>query len=166
MNNNQSCHLNTEQMIRTSAVLNTSSVALLDLNLVYSCSDLSLSCRVDLVSTDLISLFCSCIDYWKSGKALTIIFCGGCLEEIFPMLEKELVFPVTCKVLEANRYRGATIIEEWTAGNINDLYRELNGGRSIKGLSITDMTGVFLTDSSVDLTIIPVQPKLTLKLDE
>lgn len=153
-------------MIRTSAVLNTSSVALLDLNLVYSCSDLSLSCRVDMVSPDLISLFCSCIDFWKSGRALTLVFCGGSLEEIFPILEQELVFPVTCKVLEANRYRGATMVEEWTAENVNGLYRELNGGRSIKGLSIADMTGVFLTDSSIELTIIPVTAKLTLKLDE
>ena len=153
-------------MITTSVILNTTSVIPLNTSLVCSCNDLSLCCQVDLISPDLSSFLHCCLEVWRSGRPVSLIYTGGVLSDLLPLLQGEISFPVSCKIVESSRYQQRSISEEWVATDIESINRDLTGSRNIKGITIVENRGVFVTGCSNDLTIVPVQPKLTLKMNE
>jgi hypothetical protein len=153
-------------MITTIVKLETSSVLSVDNKLLYSCNEINLSCRVDVVTDDFTVFILGFFESWKSGKSLVLIYIGGDLEEILAVLADRLELPVSCKVVENNRYGRTSTCEEWAADTMPAIYRNLYSRNTIKGISLMNKNPTFVTDDTSILTIIPIQPKLSLKIQE
>ena len=150
----------------TGVNLNNFEVSVFNNSLVYSCNDLSVSCTVDSIGSSLLNFIERSIESWRSGKNTNFLFCGGSLQEILPIMSPFLQFPLNCKILESNKYRKLNVIEEWVANNISEVFRNLVSQNSNKALSFCAVNQTFITNNDSSLTILPLKPKVSMKIDE
>jgi len=134
--------------------------------LFYSSPELTLCCSADLISSDLRILISEAIDLWKQGKSTNLVLTFPDYQEHYSFLISQLQFPISCTLQESNRYNRVIRSDSFLAQSPKDLDIDLKSTENFKVLKLNLPDPTFLTGKNVNLNILLVVPRLSVKFEQ
>lgn len=134
--------------------------------LFHSSSDLSLCCSADLISNNLEILISEALENWKQGKTTNLILTHPGQESDYSYLLSQLPFPLQCSIQETNRYNRVLNCEEFIAESPKDLDKDIKSNENFRVLKLNLPEQTFLTGKNVNLNILVITPKLSIKFEQ